>query len=155
MTQVGVISDTHGLMRPEALKALVGSDYIMHAGDVGSPDVLEALGKIAPVTAVEGNVDAGKWNPPLPKTEVLNINGVMIYMLHVLDQLDLNPATAGFKVVLYGHSHRATWDMRGGVLYLNPGSAGPRRFKLPISVAILQINESDGAIDAEIVDLNI
>jgi|ERR1700690_129188 uncharacterized protein len=135
----GVISDTHGLLRPEALEALRGTDRILHAGDVGDPDILERLARIAPVTAVRGNVDAGAWAQALPETEVVEAGGVAIYTLHDLGQLDLKPEAARFRVVVYGHSHQPKIEEKNGVLYFNPGSAGPRRFNLPVSVGRLSI----------------
>lgn len=136
---VGLISDTHGLMRPEALAALAGSAHIVHAGDIGDPAVLEALARIAPVTAVRGNNDLGAWAKNLRERETLEIDGTRIYVIHDLAQLDLDPAAAGFDVVVSGHSHRPAQERRGGALYVNPGSAGPRRFKLPIAVARLAL----------------
>lgn len=136
---IGIISDTHGLLRPEALAALRGSEHIIHAGDVGDPEILDQLRTIAPVTAIRGNVDKGEWSRKLPSTEVVEIAGVSIYVLHDLAQLDLKPEGAGFRVVISGHSHMPKQESRNGVLYFNPGSAGPRRFKLPISVGKLVI----------------
>ena len=132
---VGVISDTHGLLRPEALSALHGSDILIHAGDVGDADILPRLRTIAPVFAVRGNVDAGPWAEALPETEVVEAGEVSIYVLHDVAQLDLVPAAAGFAAVIYGHSHQPSIRYEFGVLFLNPGSAGPRRFRLPIAVA--------------------
>ena len=148
---IGVISDTHGLMRPEALNALAGSDLILHAGDVGSPDILEMLGEIAPVVAVRGNNDTGNWADKLAETEVIEAGGHRLYMLHNAKELDLDPVSAGFQVVVSGHSHRPVQTHRDGVLYLNPGSAGPRRFRLPIAVARLRLNGA--GIHAEIIEL--
>jgi len=125
---IGVISDTHGLLRPEAIEALRGSEHIIHAGDVGSPEILEKLSTIAPVTAVRGNIDKGKWSRKLPETDALELGGSSIYVLHDLAQLDLKPKAAGFAVVVSGHSHVPKQETRDGVLYLNPGSAGRRRF---------------------------
>jgi putative phosphoesterase len=138
---LGVISDTHGLVRPEALAALAGVERIVHAGDIGSREVLEALARVAPVTAVRGNNDRGGWARSIPETEVVEVGGVSLYLLHDLHELDLEPRSAGFAAVISGHSHQPRIDERGGVLYLNPGSAGPRRFKLPISVATLTIED--------------
>ena len=135
MTVLGVISDTHGLLRPEAVAALRGCVHILHAGDVGSASVLEELRKIAPVTVVRGNVDSGAWAQEIPPSEVVEFEGVSIYMLHILAELDLKPEAAGFAAVLYGHSHKPASEVRNGVLFFNPGSAGPRRFQLPITVA--------------------
>src|SRR5215468_5391102 len=140
MAIVGVISDTHGLWRPEVVEVLRGSEHILHAGDVGTPEILDKLREIAPVTAVRGNVDRGAWAVVLPHSEVFEMEGVSIYMLHILDELDLKPEAAGFGVVVYGHSHKPATEMRGGVLYFNPGSAGPRRFKLPVTVGKLIVS---------------
>jgi putative phosphoesterase len=134
---IGVISDTHGLLRPEAVRALRGSDRILHAGDVGDPAILQALAQIAPVTAIRGNVDAVPWARALPETEVIDAGGVSIYMLHNLGRLDLKPQAAGFRAVIYGHSHQPKMEEKDGVLYFNPGSAGPRRFNLPVSMGRL------------------
>jgi len=136
---IGVISDTHGLLRPEALQALRGSHHIIHAGDIGDPEILDKLAAIAPVTAIRGNVDKGVWARKLPETDVVEIVGISIYILHDLGALDLKPDAAGFSVVISGHSHTPRQEMRNGVLYFNPGSAGPRRFKLPVSVGRLVI----------------
>lgn len=148
MTIVGVISDTHGLLRPEAVEALRGSQQIIHAGDIGSPEILERLGKIAPVAAVRGNVD-GAWASHIPATQVVEVDGVSIYVLHILEELDLKPEAAGFGVVVYGHSHQPKLERKQGVLYFNPGSAGPRRFKLPTTVGRLTIE--NGRVSTEIV----
>lgn len=137
--QVGVISDTHGMLRPAALDALQGVDHILHAGDVGRVEVLEALAELAPVTAVRGNVDYGDLRYALRAIQAVELGGVWIYMLHDLGSLDLDPAAGGFGVVVSGHSHRPAIEQRNGVLYLNPGSAGPRRFTLPVSLARLEI----------------
>jgi putative phosphoesterase len=139
MTTIGVISDTHGLLRSEAVEALRGSALILHAGDVGVPEVLTELQKIAPVTAVRGNVDQAAWARELRNREVVEIEGVSIYVLHVLDELDLKPEAAGFGVVVYGHSHMPKSEVKNGVLYFNPGSAGPRRFKLPVTAGRLVV----------------
>jgi putative phosphoesterase len=138
-TQIGLISDTHGLLRPEAVEALRDSHLILHAGDVGSPEILANLRSIAPVVAIRGNVDTEFWASALPETEVVTAAGVVLYMLHDVEKLDVNPETAGFSIVLSGHSHKAKQEFRGKVLYLNPGSAGPRRFTLPITVARLDL----------------
>lgn len=138
---VGIISDTHGLLRPEAVEALRGSQHIIHAGDVGALELIEKLAAIAPVTAIRGNVDKGTWAHKLAETEVVEIAGVSIYVLHDLGQLDLKPEAAGFDVVVYGHSHVPKQQTRHGVLYFNPGSAGPRRFKLPVTIGKLKITE--------------
>lgn len=138
-TIVGVISDTHGLLRPEAVSVLRGSDLILHAGDVGSSAVLESLAAIAPVIAVRGNIDTEPWAQELPGDVVAEIGQTNIYMLHDISKLDRKPEAAGFAAVIYGHSHKPKQERRGGVLYFNPGSAGPRRFRLPISVGRLRI----------------
>ncbi len=150
---LGVISDTHGLLRLEAVEALRGSDRILHAGDVGAPEILEALAEIALVTAIRGNVDTGTWALSLPTTEVVEAGAVCIYMLHDLGQLDLKPEAAGLRVVVYGHSHQPKMEEKNGVLYFNPGSAGPRRFHLPVSVGRLTIGA--GKVEAELVELKI
>ncbi len=150
---LGVISDTHGLLRPQAIEALRDSDRILHAGDVGAPEILEALAEIAPVTAIRGNVDTGQWARALPATEVVELGGVSIYMLHDLRQLDLKPEAAGFRVVVYGHSHQPKIEEKKGALYFNPGSAGPRRFSLPVSMGKLTIDA--GKIRAELVELKL
>ena len=149
----GVISDTHGLLRREAVQALRGSDRILHAGDVGGPEILEALAQSAPVIAVRGNVDTGSWARSLPETEVVEAGGVSIYVLHDLGRLDLKPEAAGFRAVVYGHSHQPKIAERNGVLYFNPGSAGPRRFHLPVSVGRLRITA--GKVRAELMELEI
>ncbi len=150
---IGVISDTHGLLRPQALEALRGSNHIIHAGDVGSPEILEELAAIAPVTAVRGNVDKEAWSRKLPETEVLELGGISIYVLHDLAQLDLKPKAAGFSAVISGHSHVPKLEACDGVLYFNPGSAGPRRFKLPVSVGRLILE--DGGVRGEILHLQL
>jgi putative phosphoesterase len=150
-TVIGIISDTHGLLRPEAIKALRGSDLILHAGDVGAPEMLEELAQIAPVTAIRGNVDIQPWARTLPLTHVIETEGVSIFILHDLGQLDLKPEAAGFGVVIYGHSHKPKIEEKNGVLYFNPGSAGPRRFSLPISVGRLTI--AAGRVKAELIEL--
>jgi putative phosphoesterase len=150
---LGVISDTHGLLRPEAVAALRGSDRILHAGDIGAPEILEALARIAPITAVRGNVDTASWARALPETEVVEAGGVSIYMVHDLGRLDLKPEAAGFRVVVYGHSHHPKIEEKNGVLYFNPGSAGPRRFHLPVSVGNLMI--AAGKVQAQLVELEI
>ena len=150
---LGVISDTHGLLRPEAVEALRGSDRILHAGDIGAPEILEALARIAPITAVRGNVDTASWAHGLPEAEVVEAGGVSIYMLHDRGQLDLKPEAAGFRVVVYGHSHHPKIEEKNGVLYFNPGSAGPRRFRLPVSVGRLTI--AAGKVRGELVELKI
>jgi uncharacterized protein len=148
---IGVISDTHGLLRPEALEALNGSDFIIHAGDIGRPEILKTLQKIAPVTAVRGNIDRASWARKLPPCNVLEVGGVSIYVLHDVQRLDLKPEAAGFAAVIFGHSHMTKQEMKGGVLYFNPGSAGPVRFRLPVSVGRLVV--SAGQIMGEVVEL--
>jgi len=150
---IGVISDTHGLLRPEALEALRGSEHIIHAGDVGTFEIIEILSRIAPVTAVRGNVDKGALSRQLPETQVLELGGVSIYVLHHLAQLDLKPEAAGFSVVVSGHSHVPKQETRDEVLYFNPGSAGPRRFKLPVSIGKLILE--DGGVRGEILPLTV
>jgi len=151
MPRLGLISDTHGLLRPAAADFLRGSDHIIHAGDIVGAHVLDALGSIAPLTAVRGNNDRGDWAMRLAETEVVDVGGILIYVLHDLAALDLDPVAAGCRVVVYGHSHRPAVEERDGVLYVNPGSAGPRRFRLPIAVGELLI-EGD-AVEARLVEL--
>lgn len=150
-TTIGVISDTHGLLRPAAVEALRGAKHIIHAGDIGTPDILEKLATIAPVAAVRGHVDKASWARQLPETEVLEIGDISIYILHDLSKLDLNPKAAGFNVVVCGHSHIPKRETQDGILYFNPGSAGPRRFKLPASVGKLIVE--GGMVRAELVQL--
>lgn len=140
--RVGLISDTHGLLRPEATAFLAGSDHIVHAGDVGDPSILDALAAIAPLTAIRGNVDMDVWASQLPDTTRAVIGGVTLYVLHDLAALDIKPRAQGIRVVVYGHSHQASVSERDGVVYVNPGSAGPRRFRLPITAAELRIDGS-------------
>jgi hypothetical protein len=149
--KIGVISDTHGLVRPEAIAALQGTDLILHAGDIGSATVLDALNELAPVVAIRGNNDKGDWAENIPETQEIEMANVSIYMLHDLKQLDFDPGDRDIRVVISGHSHKPLMQERDGVLYLNPGSAGRRRFKLPITVAALQIKNQQPS--AEIVDL--
>jgi putative phosphoesterase len=137
---IGVISDTHGLLRPEAVSALSGVELIIHAGDIGNPQILADLSKIAPVHAVRGNMDRGAWAADLSQNRVVEVGGVLLYVLHDLHTLDLDPAAADLAAVIFGHSHSPHVEHRNGVLYLNPGSAGPRRFTLPVSLAILEIH---------------
>jgi uncharacterized protein len=150
---VGVISDTHGLLRPEAVAALRGSDLIIHAGDVGNPDVIKELTGIAPTRVVRGNVDRGDWAAMLPMFELVDVGERLLYVLHEISQLDIEPAAAGFAAVVFGHSHQPVIEMREGVLFLNPGSAGPRRFKLPITVA--RVGISGARMRPEIVELQV
>ena len=136
---IGVISDTHGLLRPEATEALAGVDHIIHAGDIGSPDIIPRLAKIAPVTAMRGNVDTQPWARAFPAWDVLTLAGRMIYIIHDVTALDLDPAAAGIGMLVYGHSHKPNIETVNGVVRLNPGSAGPRRFKLPVTLATVDL----------------
>lgn len=144
---IGVISDTHGLLRPQALRALEGSDLIIHAGDVGKPEILEELKTLAPVFAVRGNIDTEPWAQALSETEVIETDSVTIYVLHDVHALDLDPTAAGFQIVVSGHSHKPGRTEHGGVWFLNPGSAGPRRFDLPVTVALLHLDQTPWKID--------
>ena len=150
--RIGLISDTHGLLRPDALAFLQGSDLIVHAGDIGGPEILQALSAIAPLTVVRGNNDRGPWAASIRETEWLQAAGINLYAIHDLAQLDVDPAAAGIQVVVSGHSHQPRVDRREGVLYVNPGSPGPRRFRLPISIGELLVGDS-GRIDARTVEL--
>jgi putative phosphoesterase len=150
---VGVISDTHGLLRPEAVAELAGCDLIVHAGDVGRPEVLDELRALAPTHAVRGNVDRGAWAESLPATAVVEAGGHRLYVLHVLDDLDLDPGAAGFSAVISGHTHQPVAGTRRGVLYLDPGSAGPRRFRLPVTVARLRV--TGAGLEPETVELRL
>jgi len=150
---VGIISDTHGLIRPEAVAALKGADLIIHAGDVGSPDVLDALRKLAPTFVVRGNIDKADWAGALPATTDVEIGGLMFHVLHDIAELDVDPAAVGYAAVVYGHSHQPSIDLRAGVLFLNPGSAGPRRFRLPVSIA--RVSVSGQQLRPEIVELQL
>jgi putative phosphoesterase len=152
-TVLGVISDTHGLLRPQAVAALEGCELIVHAGDVGDPAVLEELRGIAPVVAVRGNVDTQAWAKSLPATETVAVGALRIWVLHDLSELDVDPAAAGFAAVIFGHSHKPKVEFRDGVLYLNPGSAGPRRFRLPVTVAHLRV--AGHSMDPAIIDLQV
>jgi putative phosphoesterase len=152
-TRIGLISDTHGLLRPEALEALRGSELILHAGDVGKPEILTALRKLSPVVAVRGNVDTSDWGRSLPETAVAEVGDVRLYVLHDVHALDLNPAAAGFQVVVSGHTHQPGKFERDGVLYINPGSAGPRRFHLPVSVA--RLNLGHPPLEVKFVELQV
>jgi putative phosphoesterase len=139
-TRIGIISDTHGLLRPEAIDALAGVNYILHAGDIGDPAILDTLARIAPTTAIRGNIDTNGPCAQLPPTEAIEIAGHLFYLVHSIHDLDLDPAAAQIAVIVSGHSHQPSIERRGDVLYLNPGSAGPRRFRLPISLAIVEIS---------------
>ncbi len=152
--KIGVISDTHRLLRPEALAALEGVERIIHGGDVGGEDILDALGSIAPVTVVRGNTDYQSWATRLPACELIEVAGRSIYVVHDIEDLGVDPVAAGVDVVVFGHSHQPVLEQRGdGVWYVNPGSAGPRRFGLPVTVARLEVSST--SIDGEIVDLDI
>jgi uncharacterized protein len=150
---IGVISDTHGLLRPEARVALAECEHILHSGDVGNLAILDALREIAPVTAIRGNVDTSGASSELPETEMVSLGGVVFYLVHSVHWLDLDPVTAGVQVVVSGHSHKPLVERQDGVMYLNPGSAGPRRFQLPVSVALITV--SDGKVEARIVELQV
>ena len=144
---VGLISDTHGLLRPEVLDLLKCSDFIVHAGDIGDPEIVAELARLAPVAAVRGNVDKGTWAQSIPETKVLEVGGAALYVLHNIEDLDLDPAAAGFHAVVSGHSHKPGIRWKDGVLYVNPGSAGPRRFSLPISVGRLLVDVGKVSVD--------
>jgi putative phosphoesterase len=150
---VGVISDTHGLLRPEAIRALRGANMIIHAGDVGNPAVIEELRGVAPTFVVRGNIDKEHWAATLPMTAVVGVGERLFYVLHEISQLDFDPAAAGFAAVVFGHSHVPSMESREGVLFLNPGSAGPRRFKLPVAIARVRV--SGERMDSEIVELQV
>jgi uncharacterized protein len=151
MSKIGVISDTHGFLRPEAIKLLRGSDYIIHAGDIGDPAILARLAELAPVTAVRGNIDRERWARDVPETNLLQIAELFFYVLHDLQRLDLKPESAGYAAVISGHSHVAKQEIKNGVLYFNPGSAGPKRFKLPVSVGRLIVEGQ--SITGEVIKL--
>jgi putative phosphoesterase len=153
MPHIGVISDTHGLLRPQAVAALRGSSLIIHAGDVGAPEILDELRRIAPVFAVRGNVDKTHWASALPESEIVEVANGLLYVLHDIGTLALDPPTAGFRAVIYGHSHQPKRETKDGVLYFNPGSAGPRRFSLPISVGRLTL--AGDTLQAEIIELEV
>lgn len=150
--RIGLISDTHGLLRPEAVAALQGCAQIIHAGDIGKPQVLDGLRAIAPLEAIRGNIDTADWAQVLPERLDLRIGGLTLHVLHDLKQLDIDPLAAGVDVVIAGHSHKPKVERRDGVLYVNPGSAGPRRFSLPISLALLEL--SDGQAQVELISLS-
>jgi uncharacterized protein len=149
---IGVISDTHGLLRPEALAALRGVEHILHAGDVGDVAILDALREIAPVTAIRGNVDLRGACAELPATDVVELGGRLFYLVHSVHDLDINPVAAGVAVVVSGHSHKASVEMRGGVLFFNPGSAGPRRFSLPVTVGFVTVEDG---VEASVMELGV
>jgi uncharacterized protein len=150
---IGLISDTHGLLRPQAAQALAGVSHIVHAGDIGNADVLTQLESIAPLAVIRGNNDTGAWAAEIPETLLLEIAGVRLYVLHDANQLDVDPKANGIDVVIAGHSHKPAIDTRDGVLFVNPGSAGPRRFKLPVSVGFLEI--ADGKVTARLQTLDV
>ena len=150
---IGVIADTHGLVRPEAIAALVRAERIIHAGDIGSPAVLAALGTVAPVVAVRGNNDQEAWAAAIPETVIVEVDGLRLYVLHDVKTLDFDPATAGFSGVICGHSHRPRLEQQAGIWFINPGSAGPRRFTLPVTVARLYVH--GGRLTAELVELHV
>jgi hypothetical protein len=150
---IGVISDTHGLLRPEAVKVLQGVEFIIHAGDVGDPKVLANLARLAPVHAVRGNTDRGDWAADLPHTRVVEVGSVHLYVLHELFCLDLDPAAAGLAAVIFGHSHRPHLERKNGILYLNPGSAGPRRFTLPVTLARIKVQGN--SLHPELLELKV
>lgn len=152
-TLIGVISDTHGLLRPEAIDALTGSSLILHAGDIGKPEVLQKLQTIAPTIAVRGNNDKGAWAEEIPECQTIEVGNVLIHLLHIVKELTFDPEQQGVRVIVNGHSHKPLIEEQGGVLFVNPGSAGPRRFKLPISVAQLHLN--DTVVQARIIELEI
>jgi len=147
LTAIGLISDTHGLLREEALRALKSSELIIHAGDVGKPEIIDMLKRIAPVVAVRGNVDTEPWASALPETEIVEAGAATIFVLHDVHALDLNPAAAGFHIVVSGHSHKPARTECDGVLYINPGSAGPRRFQLPVTLARLDLGQTPWKVD--------
>jgi putative phosphoesterase len=147
---IGVISDTHGLLRPEALTALAGVEHILHAGDVGDMAILEVLRQVAPVTAIRGNVDVSGGCAELPATDVVELQGRLFYLVHSVHDLDINPAVAGVSVVVSGHSHKASVEMKNGVLFFNPGSAGPRRFSLPVTIGFVTVEDG---VEASVLEL--
>jgi len=153
MHRIGVISDTHRFLRPEAIAALYGVHHIIHAGDIGWPSIIDDLRKIAPVTAIRGNVDSGDWARNYPETAAVELGGLVFYAVHDVKNLDLDPAAAGFSAVISGHTHSASQEIRNGVLYFNPGSAGPRRFHLPVTIGILTAD--GGQVTGGIVALNV
>jgi uncharacterized protein len=147
---IGVISDTHGLLRPEAVAALRGVEHILHAGDVGDSAILDGLGEIAPVTAIRGNVDVSGACAALPATDVVELGGRLFYLVHSVHDLDINPVAAGVAMVVSGHSHKASVQVRDGVIYFNPGSAGPRRFSLPVTVGFVTVEDG---VEASVMEL--
>lgn len=150
--RIGVLSDTHGLLRPEVVSALSGVDHILHAGDVGDPAILDQLARLAPLTAIRGNIDTSGPCAELPATEAVELGGYLLYLVHAIQDLDVKPRAAGIRAVIYGHSHKANVEEKDGVLYLNPGSVGPRRFSLPVTMAMLHLGP--GEVRAEILPLS-
>ena len=153
LSKIGILSDTHGLLRPEVVSAISDCDIIIHAGDVGDPSILEKLGQMAPVHAVKGNTDKGKWAETLPLTEGVEVDGHFFYILHEIEHLDLDPVAAKFEMVIFGHSHEPELKEKDSVFYLNPGSAGPHRFSLPVTIAKVIVNA--GGLIPEIIMLNV
>ncbi len=153
MLRVGLISDTHGLLRPEAKALLHGCDYIVHCGDIGAPEILDELAALAPLTAVRGNNDIGAWADRLPETQILEVGALCLYVIHDLAQIDIEPVAAGVQVVVSGHSHQPSVEERSGVLFVNPGSSGPRRFRLPIAAG--ELNVSGSSVSARIVEFEV
>ena len=151
MFRIGLISDTHGLLRPEAVEFLKGSDHIIHAGDIGTQEVIDKLAQLAPVTAVRGNNDRGRWAESIPENEFIELAGINLYVIHDMGELDIDPEAADVKVVVNGHSHIPLVEQRGAILYANPGTSGPRRFKLPVAAGEVVI--SRGRISARTVEL--
>lgn len=151
--RIGLISDTHGLLRPQALDALRGASLIFHGGDIGKPEILECLRALAPVLAVRGNNDTAAWAAAIPETQTLDIGGIRLYMLHDVKNLKADPAAAGYRVVVAGHSHRPSVQSRAGTLFVNPGSAGPRRFSLPVSVGLLDIEDGEPTARIALLDV--
>jgi|SRR3569623_130449 len=151
--RIGLISDTHGLLRPQALEALRGAELIIHGGDIGKPEILERLRALAPVVAVRGNNDRADWAAAIPETQTLDIGGVRLHVLHDVKELKADPGASGYRVVISGHSHRPSVQSRAGILFVNPGSAGPRRFSLPVSVALLNIEDGEPDARIELLDV--
>ena len=154
METIGVISDTHGLLRPEVLEKLRGVSRILHAGDVGKPEILEQLAAIAPVTAVRGNVDHDPRLMDLPLHEAVEIGGNLVYLTHIREEIDLDPEAAEISCVIFGHTHSSLIETKGNVTWFNPGSIGPKRFQLPVSMGLLKVQE-DGSLEPELIDLNL
>lgn len=153
MKRIGIVSDSHSLVRSEVIEALGGCDHILHAGDIGSQAVIDELSRVSSVTAINGNIDKGELGARYPSEEVIEIDNIYIYMLHNIHDLDLDPVAAGFQVVVSGHSHKPSIENKEGVLYINPGSIGPRRFKLPIALAILVVENEE--LCAEVLEIDV